>query len=94
MPTFEVASVRERGQQMILVPMSSRFGYEPENNQHAMISEIQAAALGAGLSGEVVLVWPTPSGRTQFISPPQWQAMFNRLSYRWVRSKINGTLSW
>lgn len=94
MPTFEVANVRERGKQMILVPMSSRFGHEPENNQHAMINEIQAEAQGAGLPGKVVIVWPTPSGRTQFISPPQWREIFDRLSDSWVRSKVNGTLSW
>jgi hypothetical protein len=86
--------LREQGKEVILVPLSSRFDHEPEDNQHAMISEIQAAAVGAGLVGKVVPVWPTSSGRTRFISPPQWRALFSGISYRWVKSKVNGTLSW
>jgi hypothetical protein len=94
MPTFKVAHLREQDQDMVVVPLSASFDHESENNQHALINEIQAAAFSAGLAGKVIPVWSALSGQTKFIAPPNWHPFFRGVSYDWVLGQVNKTISW
>jgi hypothetical protein len=89
MTTFEVAHIREQGQNMIIVPMRSEFGSKPAADQVRIENALQVAARGAGLAGRVVTVWDGGAGRMAFRSPPQWRAFFTSISLSAVATSIN-----
>jgi hypothetical protein len=89
MTTFEVAHIREHGQDMIIVPMRSDFGFKSVTDQARIENALQAAAHAAGLAGRVVTVWDGGGGRLAFRSPPQWTPFFASLSLRVIAASIN-----
>jgi hypothetical protein len=93
MPQFKVAHLREQGQDMVIVPVSSAFGSQPSDEQDAVISDLQRHSMAAGLRGTVVPVWKS-GGRFHFIAPRQWHPFFASLSMRHVAANINRMLSW
>ena len=93
MPRFRIAHLREQGQDMIIVPLESQFGNQPDGTQHAIIGELQAHARGAGLAGRIVAVWES-GGRMHFIAPQPWHSFFQSLSMPGILRNINKELSW
>jgi hypothetical protein len=89
MTTFEVAHIREQGQDMIIVPMRSDFGLKTTADQSKIEYALRAAAHGAGLAGQVVTVWDGGGGRMVFRSPPQWKSFFTSLTLAAVAASIN-----
>lgn len=94
MPSVKVAHLREQGQNMIIVPLDSSFGREPQPQQDATIRELQMRASGAGLAGRVVPVWDNGGGRMAFIAPQPWHPFFRSLSLQAVWGNVNRELSW
>jgi hypothetical protein len=94
MPRFEIAHLREQGQDMIIVPIESSFGSKISSDQQAAIAELQIRARAAGLAGTVVPVWDSGGGRMAFIAPRQWHSFFQSLSLPVVAASINKALSW
>jgi len=93
MPAFEIAHIREQGQDMIVVPLDDQFDHKPNATQQEIIHELQMRARGAGLAGTVVPVWEA-GGRTKFIAPRPWHPFFQSVSIQWVAMNVNRTLSW
>ena len=89
MTTFEVAHIREQGQDMIIVPMRSAFGFKSTNDQARIEGALQAAARRAGLGGRVVTVWDAGGGQMAFRSPSQWRPFFDSLSLGAIAASIN-----
>jgi hypothetical protein len=89
MPSFDVAHLREQGQDMIIVPVNSSFSRQSTSEQQSFIREVQEAATSAGLGGTVVPVW-----NGGFIAPRPWHPFFRSLSPRTVAANINRKLSW
>jgi hypothetical protein len=94
MPQFDVAHIREQGQDMVIVPLERSFGQRSSTQQNSMLRQIEIAARGAGLAGHAVLVWETSGGRMGFLAPPAWQSFFRNKSLQWVASNVNRSLSW
>lgn len=94
MPTIKVAHLREQGQDMIIVPLDSNFGSQPQSDQHSAIGELQLRARGAGLAGQVVPVWDSGSGRMSFIAPRPWHPFFQSLNLPAVYRNLNKQISW
>ena len=94
MPHFQVAHLRQQGQDMVVVPLESSFGHKTSNDQQQIISELQVHARAAGLAGTVVPVWDTGGGRMSFIAPQPWHPFFKSLNLRTVWTNINKELSW
>lgn len=93
MPRFKVAHIREQEVDLIIVPLDDKFDYKTQNQQNAIISEIQANSSSAGLVGTVVPVWR--SGSTmKFIAPQQWHSYFRSIDLSFVLANINREIFW
>lgn len=93
MPNFKVAHLREQGQDMVIVPLDSSFGYKSQQEQSEVIGELQLRSTSAGLRGTVVPVWES-SGRMAFIAPRPWHPFFQSLSLPMVYANLNKELHW
>lgn len=93
MPHFRIAHLREQGQNMVVVPLDSRFGHRTGEYQNAFVTELQLRARTAGLAGTVVPVWES-GGRMNFRAPRPWHPFFQSLSMALVLRNINKELSW
>lgn len=93
MQTFEVAHIREQGQDMVIVPLKSDFGLRSRETQNRFIHSLQVCARAAGLKGIVVPVWDAGQGRMAFIAPRPWHRFFSSISLESVASNINRRLS-
>jgi hypothetical protein len=93
MPRFRVAHLRQQGQDMIIVPLESSFGNKSSANQHAIVTELQAHARGAGLAGKIVPVWESGGGM-RFIAPPPWHPFYQSLSIQGVMQNLNKEIFW
>ena len=94
MPSLKIAHLREQGQDMIIVPLDSNFGYKNSSDQQNIVDEIELHARGAGLAGRVVPVWDNGGGRMAFIAPRPWHPFFQSLNLSVVCSTLNRELSW
>jgi hypothetical protein len=93
MPAYDIAHIREQGQDMILVPLDGQFEYKTPSTQNAFIDELQRRANAAGLAGRVAAIWPA-GGYTKFMGPPQWRAFLQSISLHFVLMNVNRELSW
>lgn len=93
MAQFDVAYLREQGQDMIIVPLTRDFGTKSGADQQAAIAELQACARAAGLAGTVVPVWDSGGGRMAFIAPRPWHPFFSSLSLAVVGRNLNKRLT-
>lgn len=93
MTTFEVAHLREQGQNMIIVVVSPRFGNSGASEQDRICRQLQIAASSAGLAGTVVPVWDSGGGRMGFLAPRPWHSYFRSLSLHTVAMNINRSLT-
>lgn len=93
MPQFEVAHVNEQGVNLIIVPVSSSFGFQARQEQAEITADIELHAHQAGLAGTVVPVWDA-GGRMAFYAPQSYAPFFQSISLADVAQSINGTISW
>jgi len=89
MTTFDVAHIRQQGQNMIIVPMRTEFGRKTAGEQANIEAALASAAHSAALAGQVVTVWDNGGGRMAFRGPTQWRAFLASISLRWVGANIN-----
>ena len=90
--TYEVAHIREQGQDMIIIPVSSSVNNMSNGQQNELKNELQYFARDAGLAGEVCLVWQYGQ-RFHFLAPPPWHPFFKGLSMNFVARNINKKLT-
>lgn len=91
--TFQVAHVREQGQQVILIVVNSSFGRMGTSEQQQQYAQLQLCATNAGMAGTVALVWDAGGGRLGTYGPTQWQRFLQSLSPLTVQSSINKKLT-
>ncbi|NUW72499.1 hypothetical protein HOP38_08205 [Vibrio mediterranei] len=90
--TYQVAHIREQGQDMIIIPLNQRVGTYSQSQLNDLKRSLQFYASDAGLAGEVCLVWE--SGRTfHFLAPTPWHAFFRSINMSVVAANINKKLT-
>jgi hypothetical protein len=94
MPRYDIAHIREQGQDIIIVPLESSFGNSPSSSQQETIATLQLHTRAAGLAGQVVPVWDNGGGRMSFIAPHPWHPFFSGLNLSIVATMINKYVSW
>jgi hypothetical protein len=94
MPRFNVAHLREQGQDIIIVPLESNFGSKSIGDQQGITADIQRHANGAGLRGTVVPVWDNGGGRMGYIAPRPWHPFFSGINMSFVAANVNREISW
>ncbi len=94
MPKYEVAHIREQGQDMIIFPLEARYGHLSQADQERELDVLQLEANRAGLRGAAVAVWDAGGGRMASRGPHQWQAFLQSISLPFVRANLNKVISW
>lgn len=93
MPTFQVAHLREQGQDIIIVLVDTSFGYKSQQEQNEVCASLQACASRAGLAGTVVPIWDAGGGRMQFLAPEPWVPFFQSMSLADFAASVNRELT-
>ena len=92
MAVYKIAHIRERGQDMIIVPLDSQFHYRTAQEKESFRLALGRCAANAGLKGTVCLVW-TYGSRLYSISPPPWHPFFKTVSMAFIARNINKNLT-
>jgi len=93
MPSFDVAHIREQGQNMLLFPLDGSFDHRSSSEQQATLAELEARAHAAGLAGKAVALWDR-AGRTYFLGPRPWHNFLRSISMGFVLANVNKKISW
>lgn len=91
--TFDVAHVRVRGTDLILVPVGRGFAGRPAARQRTVAAALQGYAARAGLAGTVVPVWPGDRGRLTFFARPGLHSRLGTLTWADVTANLNVRLT-
>ena len=92
MAEYKIAHIKERGQDMIIVPLDSQFHSRTAQDKESFRLALGRCAANANLKGTVCLVWPY-GGRLYSISPPPWHPFFKGLTMEAVSRSINKKLT-
>lgn len=93
MPQFDVAHIREQGQDMLLFPLDSSFHQKPQAAQNSALAELQTRARQAGLAGRAAAIWEY-GGRTYTLGPQPWQSFLRSIDVDFVLANVNRELRW
>lgn len=86
---YDVAYLRIADQDVILVPVSPRFGMRTSAEMRDFAGSVERHAGAAGLSGEVVPVWSDGDGGLMLFARPSILARLTRLNWELVRRSVN-----
>lgn len=93
MAKYDVAHIREQGQDMVIIPVDAAFTRKSASDQDDIHNSLQYAASDAGLKGNVVLIWNT-GRQVGFRAPRQWHPFFKSPGiWQLVMRNINRTLT-
>jgi len=93
MAKFEVAHLREQGQDIIIVVVDRSFGHKTKTEQNEICAGIQSCATAAGLAGIIVPVWDNGGGQMAFLAPRPWVPFFQSMTMADVAANINRELT-
>ena len=93
MTDFDVAHLRQQGQDMIIVLLSHQFQFKTDEERSDVVAGLQMCARQAGLAGTVVPVWDAGGGRMAFIAPRPWHPFFQSLDLGSVARNVNKRLT-
>ena len=93
MPTFQVAHLRQDGQDVIIVPVDRAFAARSSAEQTRIQEAFQRSATAAKIPGVVVPVWEDATGHMAFRAPQTWQAFLKTIDMVYVATALNKTLS-
>ena len=93
MPKYQVAHIREQGQDIIIILVNRSFTHMSSAEQEAQSQILQECATSAGLAGTVVPVWDAGNRRLAFYAPREWQTFFRGLTLAFVSANINKELT-
>ncbi len=93
MASYDVAHIREQGQNMIIVFVDRSVGSKSKLEQTGIANSIEACACAAGLAGCVVLVWNDGFGRMAFFGPTPWHPFLRSVTFEYLAANINKRLT-
>jgi hypothetical protein len=93
MAEFEIAHLKIKGVDVVIVFLASEFDHKSQRDQNQVRGALQLCSRNAGLAGNVVLVWQDASGRFKFLAPPNQHPFFQTADYFQLHSQINKRLT-
>jgi hypothetical protein len=93
MPRYEIAHIREQGQEILLFALNQSFGHQSEKDQLAALDEFSRRCRGANLRGSVAILWPA-GAQTRFIGPQNWHHYLGSINLAYAISRRNRWISW
>ena len=94
MPRFQVAHVREKAGELVLVPLATAFREETPRDQQRFIKDLRFRAATSGMKGTVVPVWSGQRGRMLYDAPVIWHDLLNNLTIELVWANVNKEIAW
>jgi hypothetical protein len=91
--TFQVAHLNVQNVNLVVVFLNASFDSKSQREQHEIQVALQGAATSAGLAGNVVPVWVDSFDRMKFLAPRQQLPYFESVSYDYLVSQVNRTLT-
>jgi hypothetical protein len=67
MASFDIAHLREQGQDMIIVPLDSSFGHKSSGEQQQAIDALQASSRSAGLAGTLGILYSKATFKLDYL---------------------------
>jgi len=92
MAIFDIAHINEQGEDLILVPLKSEFGYKSELEKQKTVEALQDYANKQGLKGFVIPVWMDVVGRMNFVAPEFYHPYLLSINYNYVMQNLNKKL--
>ena len=92
MAQYKIAHIRDKGVNIIIIPLDPSFGNKSRYQQDKIIDALQICAKSAGLAGTAVPVWQIGNNHG-FIAPPKWHPFFKTLSWDAILASINKELN-
>ena len=89
MAKFSVAHIRSGGVDLILFPVSPEIASLSPADQGAVLRQVQNLCRSAGLAGEAIPVWQTPSGMKFFAHERFHQILRGHMTPEFLRANIN-----
>jgi hypothetical protein len=93
MPRYEIAHIREQGQDIIIFALDQSFGHQSEDDQLATLADFSRRCRGANLRGQVAILWPS-GAQTRFIGPQIWYSYLESINIAYAISQRNRWISW
>jgi hypothetical protein len=93
MNRFQVAHLKIHNVDVVIIFLNERFDHLSDAEQSRAHGELQLASHSAGLRGNTVLVWNDAFGRMKFRAPRNQQVFFQSVSYMYLYSQVNRTLT-
>ncbi|MCA6113093.1 hypothetical protein J6497_39260 [Bradyrhizobium sp. CNPSo 4026] len=89
-----MAYLHEQGQDLIIFPVASSFGNQPQSVQSQELIALERRAHAAGLQGFAVVVWDAGGGRMGFMGPRPFHHFLGSINLQLVMSNLNREISW
>lgn len=90
MAKYRIAHRRVQGQDVILVPLDSRFDNLSDYDQRAFLEQLQQhCSVKYQLAGRVALVWPTSFGGSRYLGPQEWSPFLRSVNFQEVLANVN-----
>ena len=88
----QIAHIKEQGQDMIFIPMNSKFGARSTKDQYLIVDALESCARNARLAGGVAVLWES-NERTYSIGPKPWQIFLKSIDMNYVKRRVNKELT-
>jgi hypothetical protein len=92
MERFQVAHIREQGQDLVIVVVNTSVHHKSDSEKAEILATLQRASISAGLAGTAVLAWES-NGILNVYCNFAFHAFFRSITYEAVLASINKTLS-
>jgi hypothetical protein len=93
MASIEVAHLRIQGVDVVIAFLNSSFDYKSQREQNEVRASLQLCSRGAGLAGNVVIIWQDSYGKFKFIAPPNQHPYFKTADFHLLYRQINKRLT-
>ena len=92
METVKAAKVQERGQNLVMVPVSRRYDRLTEDERRVFLRDATASASADGIDGAVCVVWES-GPRDMYLGPRSLREYYERISFRFALANATVPLS-
>ncbi len=93
MEIFPIAHLNLRDVPVVIVFPPSSFDLKTAVERRRIQAEFRSRTEGAGMLGDVVLVWRDQYGTMKFIAPPQQHPFFQIVKYEQLYAQLTGTIA-
>ena len=88
-----MAHLNLRDVPVVIVFPANSFDLKTAAERQRIQAAIRTCAEGAGMRGDIILVWQDQHGTMRFIAPPQQHPFFQIVKYEQLYAQVTGTIA-